>query len=65
VALDVNALVQQLQEKANLSQEQAEQAATVALNFIKEQIPQAGDLMDKVGGSESLADKIGGLFKRD
>ncbi|MGH2598862.1 MAG: hypothetical protein ACRDJ9_05690 [Dehalococcoidia bacterium] len=65
MALDVNALVQQLQEKANLSQEQAEQAATVALNFVKDQIPQAGDLMEKAGGSEGLAGKIGGLFKRD
>jgi len=64
--MDIDALKQQLQERANLSAEQAEQAAKVALEFFAEHIPQAGDLLEKAGGAEGVARRLGGLFgKRD
>jgi hypothetical protein len=60
--LDINSLKQLLQEKANLSPEQAEKAAQVALDYVTEQIPQAAGLIEKAGGSEGLAKKLGGIF---
>lgn len=61
---DINALRQQLQDKANLNPEQAERAARVAMEFIAERIPQAGDLVEKAGGAEEIAKRLGGLFGR-
>jgi hypothetical protein len=64
--MDIDALKQQLQERANLSPEQAEQAAQVALEFFADRIPQAGDLLEKAGGAEGVARRLGGFFgKRD
>jgi hypothetical protein len=38
----------------------------VALEFFADRIPQAGDLLDKAGGAEGVARRLGGLFgKRD
>lgn len=64
--MDIDALKQQLQERASLSPEQAEAAARVALAFFTDRIPQAGDLLDRAGGAEGVARRLGGLFgKRD
>ena len=60
--MDINSLKQLLQEKANLSPEQAEKAAQVALDYVAQQIPQASDLIEKAGGSEDLAKKLGGIL---
>lgn len=62
--MDLNALKQQLQERANLSPEQAEQAAQVALQFFSERFPQLDGLMEKGGGAEEIARRLGGLFGR-
>jgi hypothetical protein len=62
--MDVNALKQMLQDRANLSPEQAEQAAQVALQFFAEHVPQAAGLLDKAGGVEGISKKLGGLFGR-
>jgi hypothetical protein len=62
--MDIDALKQQLQERANLNPEQAEQAAKVALEFFADRIPQAGDLLEKAGGAEGVARRLGGLFGR-
>ena len=64
--MDLNMLRQQLQERANLSPEQAEKAAQVALDFFSNQVPQVAGLIDKAGGAESLAQRLGGMLgKRD
>ncbi len=60
--LDLNALKQALMERANLDEEQAAKAAQVALEFLAERVPQLGGLLDKAGGAEGLADRLGGLF---
>jgi hypothetical protein len=74
--VDVNDLKQILQEKANLSPEQAEQAAQVAFDYVKEQIPDseglmqkagdvAGDITDKAGDvAGDLTKKLGSIFNR-
>ena len=64
--MDLNMLRQQLQEWANLSPEQAEKAAQVALDFFSNQVPQVAGLIDKAGGAESLAQRLSGMLgKRD
>lgn len=64
--MDIEALKQQLQERAGLDGEQAERAARVALEFFTDQLPQAGELLDKAGGVDQVARRLGGLFgKRD
>ncbi len=63
--LDINALKQALQERANLSSEQAEQAARVALEFFTERVPQVSGLLEKAGGADDIAKKLGGFFRRD
>ena len=60
--MDLNALKQQLQERAGLNPEQAEQAAQVALDFFSDQVPQVRGLLDKAGGAEGVAQRLGGLF---
>ncbi|MGE0544654.1 MAG: hypothetical protein AB7R89_31230 [Dehalococcoidia bacterium] len=60
--MDINTLKQLLQEKVNLSPEQAEQAAQVALQYVAEQIPQASGLIEKAGGAEGLSKKLGGIL---
>jgi hypothetical protein len=62
--VDLNALKQQLQDRANLSPEQAEKAAEVALDFFKEHVPQIGGLLDRAGGADDIARRLGGLFGR-
>jgi hypothetical protein len=63
---DVEELKRVLMERANLDEAQATKAAEVALAFLAERVPQLSDLMDKAGGAEGLAGRIGGLFgKRD
>ena len=62
--MDLDALKQQLQERANLDPEQAEKAAQVALGFFAEHIPQASGLLEKGGGADEIAKKLGGLFNR-
>lgn len=62
--MDLNSLRQQLQERADLNPEQAEKAAQVALDFFQEHVPQVGSLIDKAGGVEDVARKLGGLFGR-
>ena len=60
--LDITALKQLLMERANLNEEQATRAAQVALEFIAARVPGAGGLLDKTGGGEGLASRLGGLF---
>ena len=60
--LDITALKQLLMERANLDEEQATRAAQVALEFIAERVPLVGGLLDKAGGGEGLASRLGGLF---
>lgn len=60
--LDITALKQLLMERANLNEEQATRAAQVALEFIAERVPLAGGLLEKAGGGEGLASRLGGLF---
>lgn len=62
--MDIEALKQQLQERANLDPQQAEKAAQVALAFFAEHVPQAAGLLEKGGGVEELSKKLGGLFNR-
>ncbi len=62
--MDLDALKQRLQERANLDPEQAEQAAQVALEFFAEHVPQVGDLIEKAGGAGDIARRLGGLFGR-
>ncbi len=62
--MDINALKQQLQERANLDPEQAENAARVALEFFTERVPQIGGLVEKAGGANGIARRLGGLFGR-
>lgn len=62
--MDLGELKQQLQDKANLSPEQAEKAAQTALEFFQERIPQLGGLLEKAGGADDIAKKLGGLFGR-
>ena len=59
---DVNALKQALMERANLNEEQATNAAQVALEFLADRVPQLGGLLDKAGGAEGLAGRLGDLF---
>ena len=63
--MDLNALKQQLQDRANLEPEQAEKAAQVALEFFTEHVPQVGELIGKAGGADDIARRLGGLFRRD
>jgi hypothetical protein len=63
--VDIEALKQQLQERADLSPEQAEKAAQVALEFFTEHVPQIGSLVEQAGGVEDVARRLGGLFGRD
>ena len=60
--LNVEVLKQALMERANLNEEQATRAAEVALEFLADRVPQAGGLLDKAGGVEGLANRLGGLF---
>lgn len=62
--MDVNELKQALQERAHLSPEQAERAAQVALEFFAQHVPGANDLVQKGGGAEALAQRLGGLLNR-
>lgn len=62
--MDLNDLKQQLQDKANLSPEQAEKAAQTALEFFQDRVPQLGGLLDQAGGVDDVAKKLGGLFGR-
>ena len=62
--MNIDALKQQLQERANLSPEQAEQAAEVAIEFFSERVPQLGGLVEKAGGVDEVARRLGGLFGR-
>ena len=59
---DVNALKEALMERANLNEEQATKAAQVALEFLADRVPQLGGLLDKAGGAEGLAGRLGDLF---
>jgi hypothetical protein len=61
---DFDELKQALIERANLDEEQATRAAQVALDFLAERVPQLGDLLDKAGGAEGLAGRLGGLFSK-
>lgn len=74
----MNDLVQRLMEKAHLSQEQAERAAGVVADFLKEhasgdqlkglmgKIPGLGEHADKVpdDAGERAAGFLGGIFKK-
>ena len=62
--MDLNVLKEQLQERANLSPEQAEKAAEVALAFFSEHVPQVSGLIDKAGGVDDIAKRLGGFFNR-
>lgn len=62
--MDLDALKQQLQDRANLSSEQAEKAAQVALEFFTAHVPQLGGLIEQAGGAEDIARRLGGLFGR-
>ena len=62
--MDITALKDQLQQRANLSPEQAEQAAQVALQFFTERVPQLESLVDKAGGVGQVSKRLGGLFGR-
>lgn len=62
--MDVEALKQRLIDEAHLSPDQAEKAAQVAINFMSEHMPGTSGMLDKAGGSEGIAKKIGGLFHR-
>ena len=59
---DIDALKRALMERANLDEAQATKAAEVALSFLTEHVPQLGGLLDKAGGAEGLAGRLGGLF---
>lgn len=74
----MNELVQRLMERANLSQEQAEKAAGVMADFLREhansdqlqsligRIPGLGAHADKIPGDigNRAADFLGGFFKK-
>ncbi len=62
---DFQALKQALMERANLDEEQATRAAQVVLEFLAERVPQIGGLLDKAGGVEGLAGRLGGLFGKN
>ena len=62
--LDIEALKRALMERANLDEAQATKAAEVALQFVTEQVPQLGSLVDRVGGAEEIGRRLGGLFGR-
>jgi hypothetical protein len=62
--MDITTLKEQLQQRANLSPEQAEQAAEVALQFFTERVPQLDSLIDKAGGVDQISKRLGGLFGR-
>ena len=62
--MDLNALKQQLQERANLSPEQAERAAQVALEFFTDRVPEVGGFIEKAGGADELARRLGSFFAR-
>ena len=62
--INLDTLKQQLQERAGLTPDQAEQAAKVALEFFSEQIPQAANLVERAGGVEEISKRLGGLFSR-
>lgn len=62
--MDIDALKRQWQDRANLSPEQAEQAARVALEFFAERAPQVRDLAERAGGLDDLAKRVGGLFDK-
>jgi hypothetical protein len=51
-----------LREK--VKQEQAEQAAESVLKGLKGKHAKADQLIEKAGGAEGLAKKLGGLFKK-
>lgn len=63
--MDLDALKQQLQERANLDPEQAERAAQVALEFFAERFPALEGLVGKAGGADEIARRLGGLFRRE
>jgi len=64
--LDIDALKRALMERADLDEEQATRAAQVALEFVAEHAPQLGGLVEKAGGADEIARRLGGLFgKRD
>jgi hypothetical protein len=74
----VNELVQRLMDRANLSQEQAEKAATVVADFLREhasgdqlqglvsRIPGLGQHADKIPADlgTRAADFVGGFFPK-
>ena len=59
---DITALKEQLRERADLSPDQADRAARVALEFFADRAPQVREMVDKAGGVDKLAHRIGGLF---
>jgi hypothetical protein len=62
----IEELKRALMERANLDEAQATKAAEVALSFLSERVPQLEGLLDKAGGAEGIAGRLGGLFgKRD
>ena len=63
--MDIDALRRQLQERAGLSPEQAEQAARVALEFVREHADQLVDIAENIPGADRITRRLGGLFGRD
>jgi len=59
---EIDALKQALMERAHLDEAHATQAAQVALEFLTDRVPHLGGLLDKAGGAEGRADRLGGLF---
>ena len=62
--MDVEALKRQLQERANLSPEQAERAAQVALEFFTDRVPEVAGFVQQAGGADELARRLGSFFAR-
>ena len=58
-----NQLVQTLQEKANLSPDQANQVAQVVSDFAQQHAGELGQLaMQQMGGEGGVMGKLGGMF---
>ncbi len=56
-------LVKLVQQKAGISEDQARQAVTVVLNFLKERLPQPiASQVDGVLNNPGIAGALGGMF---
>jgi hypothetical protein len=58
----MNQLVQQLQERAHLDPEKAQQVAQVASDFAQQHLPELIQSFGGEGGAQGALGKMGGMF---